>query len=360
MIFLPRQARDIGKTQKRETVFLQAFERGRRLVDSHVELNFANLWGWMLPWSVVFLSPRHLCESSKRKRAAKTVFLSHLYIKTIFLPRQARDKHKKSSKKTVFLGELWSDNFGDWPPAQPSSSGGGGSQGGDGNDDDDDEAESAARRGCCAFANRCWIPWRAIGGPHTWYYRCPVDGTLVQRRRVFSRLLVQFRVDDPGKKTHISFAIPFDAKNAAILPRQARGKHRESTQKERSMRFLTEALGVENRGFVRRLASRHLAASGGGRLITPEKTVVFFECFPHVCPEPVLVNDRFLYINGSKTGGQAKVDLDGKPVSHSNRAKEQSSQFVFLKLFKVRKRISLSHSLILKMHHFTKTGSGRS
>jgi hypothetical protein len=27
-----------------------------------------------------------------------TVFLSHLYVKTIFLPRQARDKHRENSK----------------------------------------------------------------------------------------------------------------------------------------------------------------------------------------------------------------------------------------------------------------------
>jgi len=33
-----------------------------------------------------------------------TVFLSHLYVKTIFLPRQARDKHRENSKNeyTVF------------------------------------------------------------------------------------------------------------------------------------------------------------------------------------------------------------------------------------------------------------------
>eukprot|EP01046_Picozoa_sp_COSAG06_P022152 COSAG06_NODE_1700_length_8675_cov_3.485774_3_plen_121_part_00 len=34
---------------------------------------------------------------------AKTVSLSHSYIKTIFLPRQARDKHRENSKETVFL-----------------------------------------------------------------------------------------------------------------------------------------------------------------------------------------------------------------------------------------------------------------
>eukprot|EP01046_Picozoa_sp_COSAG06_P033138 COSAG06_NODE_3362_length_5453_cov_5.741688_9_plen_127_part_00 len=35
----------------------------------------------------------------------KTVFLSHLCIKTIFLPRQARDKHRESTpKQTVLSG----------------------------------------------------------------------------------------------------------------------------------------------------------------------------------------------------------------------------------------------------------------
>eukprot|EP01046_Picozoa_sp_COSAG06_P018512 COSAG06_NODE_1291_length_9980_cov_166.860237_2_plen_87_part_00 len=33
---------------------------------------------------------------------AKTVFLSHLHINAIFLPRQARDKHRKNSKTDRF------------------------------------------------------------------------------------------------------------------------------------------------------------------------------------------------------------------------------------------------------------------
>jgi hypothetical protein len=33
----------------------------------------------------------------------KTGFLSHLYIKVIFLPRQARDKHRENSKKARFV-----------------------------------------------------------------------------------------------------------------------------------------------------------------------------------------------------------------------------------------------------------------
>ena len=38
----------------------------------------------------------------------KRYFLSHLYIKMIFLPRQAQDKHRENSKKsTVFLQGAW-------------------------------------------------------------------------------------------------------------------------------------------------------------------------------------------------------------------------------------------------------------
>jgi hypothetical protein len=36
-------------------------------------------------------------------KGKKTGFLSHLYIKVIFLPRQARDKHRENSKKARFV-----------------------------------------------------------------------------------------------------------------------------------------------------------------------------------------------------------------------------------------------------------------
>jgi hypothetical protein len=36
----------------------------------------------------------------------KTVFFSHLYIKVIFLPRQARDKHRENSKQSPFSCRL--------------------------------------------------------------------------------------------------------------------------------------------------------------------------------------------------------------------------------------------------------------
>jgi hypothetical protein len=39
---------------------------------------------------------------NKRLHLRKTAFLRcHLYIKTIILPRQARDKHRENSKKDV-------------------------------------------------------------------------------------------------------------------------------------------------------------------------------------------------------------------------------------------------------------------
>ena len=41
------------------------------------------------------------CRALPCYRFGKCLFLSHLYIKTIFLPRQARDKHRKNSKKVL-------------------------------------------------------------------------------------------------------------------------------------------------------------------------------------------------------------------------------------------------------------------
>eukprot|EP01051_Picozoa_sp_SAG22_P029890 SAG22_NODE_11306_length_491_cov_0.788265_1_plen_69_part_01 len=39
----------------------------------------------------------------------KTVLLSHLYIKMLILPRQARDKHRENSKIDRFLAALLRD-----------------------------------------------------------------------------------------------------------------------------------------------------------------------------------------------------------------------------------------------------------
>eukprot|EP01046_Picozoa_sp_COSAG06_P044422 COSAG06_NODE_5982_length_3170_cov_1755.745360_5_plen_62_part_00 len=40
----------------------------------------------------------------------KTGFLSHLCIKVIFLPRQARDKHRETSKKARFVEGIYRDH----------------------------------------------------------------------------------------------------------------------------------------------------------------------------------------------------------------------------------------------------------
>jgi hypothetical protein len=37
---------------------------------------------------------------------------------------------------------------------------------------------------------------------------------------------------------------------------------------------------------------------GGLRILFTATTRSFFECFPYVCPEPVLVKPSLLYING--------------------------------------------------------------
>ena len=42
-------------------------------------------------------------DASAAAAGKKTVFLSHLYINMLILPRQARDKHRKTQKSAVFL-----------------------------------------------------------------------------------------------------------------------------------------------------------------------------------------------------------------------------------------------------------------
>jgi hypothetical protein len=65
-------------------------------------------------------------------------------------------------------------------------------------------------------------------------------------------------------RTRISFA-PFDAKNTIILPRQARDKHRETSQKE--MCFLTAAARGPGRAVRERAVAQrvHPAQEAAGR-----------------------------------------------------------------------------------------------
>jgi hypothetical protein len=49
----------------------------------------------------------------------KRHFLRHLYIKTIILPRQARDKHRESTQKRVVA--FFAGGFGTWVNGGTSS-----------------------------------------------------------------------------------------------------------------------------------------------------------------------------------------------------------------------------------------------
>jgi hypothetical protein len=63
-------------------------------------------------------------------------------------------------------------------------------------------------------------------------------------------------------------------------------------------RFLTRAAG---RGHDVGVVSTVIRV-GVKQPLACKKTALFFECFPYVCPEPVLVKCSFLYINGAKSG----------------------------------------------------------
>eukprot|EP01046_Picozoa_sp_COSAG06_P052805 COSAG06_NODE_8964_length_2022_cov_449.856994_3_plen_144_part_00 len=73
---------------------------------------------------------RYRCQSSSVSRPRrgfrlhKTAFLSHLCIKTIILPRQARDKHRETPKKMPFFAPAavqarWSFCAPRWVPSPP-------------------------------------------------------------------------------------------------------------------------------------------------------------------------------------------------------------------------------------------------
>ena len=49
---------------------------------------------------------RQLRENRREETGEKTVFLSHLCIKMLILPRQARDKHRENSETDRFLAGL--------------------------------------------------------------------------------------------------------------------------------------------------------------------------------------------------------------------------------------------------------------
>eukprot|EP01046_Picozoa_sp_COSAG06_P072067 COSAG06_NODE_20913_length_776_cov_2.901034_1_plen_115_part_00 len=68
------------------------FKNGARMAFSYLDA--------LLQASVLPVKP-HRIEEEKLLR--KTAFLRHLYLKTIILPRQARDKHRESTPKKMWL-----------------------------------------------------------------------------------------------------------------------------------------------------------------------------------------------------------------------------------------------------------------
>ena len=92
---LPRQARDKPKKRCRK-------RPGRPLLRRSLVCTTGTRG--ILSWRS---QGRFSTWSSLRAIASvrKTGFLSHLYLKVIFLPRQARDKHRENSKKARFVAE---------------------------------------------------------------------------------------------------------------------------------------------------------------------------------------------------------------------------------------------------------------
>ena len=118
----------------------------------------------------------------------KTVLLRHVYIKTNILPRQARDKHRESEtqKKPVLSG--WLLHIAEHLCRQIPRGGGGGGGG---------SSSSSSENPAAADAD---------GAPKPARYG---NATL--------------------------FAMPFDTKNAFILPRQARDRSGESSTQKREV-----------------------------------------------------------------------------------------------------------------------------
>jgi hypothetical protein len=98
---------------------------------------------------------------------------------------------------------------------------------------------------------------------------------------------------------------------------------------------------------------------------------LFFECFPYVCPEPVLVKCSFLYINGAKSGVFRTAMLQDPVVVVVNKRTRLAFLSVPLRLS--RACLGKFHRLLSKQEvetplfepfiytndQFTKTGSGQ-
>jgi hypothetical protein len=54
-----------------------------------------------------------MMQKDFKPKGEQTVFLSHLYLKVMTLPRQARDKHRENSKKARFVAGCSGSDFTD-------------------------------------------------------------------------------------------------------------------------------------------------------------------------------------------------------------------------------------------------------
>eukprot|EP01046_Picozoa_sp_COSAG06_P004087 COSAG06_NODE_167_length_21546_cov_35.001352_10_plen_192_part_00 len=64
-------------------------------------------------------TPTRRCSSSRPRSVRKTYLLRHFILKTIVLPRQARDKHRESTQKFAFFADgLLTANIPTKPPRE--------------------------------------------------------------------------------------------------------------------------------------------------------------------------------------------------------------------------------------------------
>ena len=78
-------------------------EEGRKEMEALGEILAERVIGQEAAVDMVATTMQMCYVGLQASSGKKTGFLSHLYVKVIFLPRQARDKHRENSKKARFL-----------------------------------------------------------------------------------------------------------------------------------------------------------------------------------------------------------------------------------------------------------------
>jgi hypothetical protein len=208
--------------------------------------------------------------------------LSNLYLKTIILPRQARDKHRKSwEQEALFAGNHVSDRAIVATLVEGAQTWGGG-----------------PHLVCAAGATHAppdkTINWsndqlvkltinRRRPNPFSALLQTNGKGTISAKGRVDHRIVGDVKVRKKRQKTAKNgFFLTLWSDHilqTIALPRQARDKHRENS-------FQRRAVFSCRSSSARWSLSRATPRAGA-------KNGIFFECFPYVCPEPVLVKWSF-------------------------------------------------------------------